>query len=329
MSGTETVGFIGLGHMGEGMARRLIKVAGRKLVVWNRSAGKSAALEAEAKDAVTVVASPAAVVRACTVTYVMLSEPTAVKAVYEMPDGILAGLGAGKCLVDCATLAVADMERLSAQVLEKGGRFLEAPVSGSKAPAAQGQLIFLAAGDKALYEERAADLDAMGKAKFFFGAVGGGTRVKLAVNMIMGTMLSSLGEGLALTKAAGIEAKLLLDVLDLGAMACPLFKLKGPKMLASDYAPAFPLKHARKDVRLALGLGSSLGLGMPVAAAADVAMLGAVESGLGDQDFAAVFQTQQNTKPGVGPFGPWSVLALCMGSAAIGAIVALRVARRG
>jgi 3-hydroxyisobutyrate dehydrogenase-like beta-hydroxyacid dehydrogenase len=137
---TETIGFIGLGHMGEGMARRLLNVAGRKLVVWNRSAAKSKALEAEAKGAVTVAESPAAVVRACAVTFVMLSEPMAVKSVYEAPEGILAGVSAGKSIVDCATLAVADMERLSAQVLGKGGRFLEAPVSGSKAPAAQGQV---------------------------------------------------------------------------------------------------------------------------------------------------------------------------------------------
>lgn len=309
-----SIGFIGLGHMGEGMARRLVNVAGKKLVVWNRSEAKSKALEVEAKGSVTVSASPAAVVRACAVTYVMLSEPRAVATVYEMDEGILAGVSSGKKIVDCATLAVADMERLAAQVAAMGGRFLEAPVSGSKAPAAQGQLIFLAAGDEALYKERAADFDAMGKAKFFVGAVGraprsharvraarhaanarcargwqvgGGTRVKLAVNMVMGTMLASLGEGLSLTIAAGIAPKLLLEVLELGAMACPLFKLKGPKMLAADYAPAFPLKHAEKDVKLAVAMGRQYGLGLPVASTADGAMLAAMAKGLGDSDFAA------------------------------------------
>ena len=133
----------------------------------------------------------------------------------------------------------------------------------------------------------------MGKAMFFFGAVGGGTRIKLAVNMVMGTMLASLGEGLSLTKEAGIEAKLLLEVLDLGAMACPLFKLKGPKMLSSDYAPAFPLKHAEKDVKLAVALGQSLGLGLPIAAKAGTAMRAAIAQGLGDYDFAAVYEAQQ------------------------------------
>ena len=143
---SETVGFIGLGHMGEGMARRLLSHGGRKLIVWNRSAGKSKALETEAAGKVQVAASPADVVRGATIIFVMLSTPDAVKEVYEMEGGILSGMSAGKKLVDCATLAVADMERLSSQVLAKGGRFLEAPVSGSKVPAATGQLISAVTG---------------------------------------------------------------------------------------------------------------------------------------------------------------------------------------
>ena len=103
-----------------------------------------------------------------------------------MEGGILDGVVAGKCVVDCATLAVEDMQRLSTQVIAKGGQFLEAPVSGSKGPAAQGQLIFLCGGDEALYAKCAKELDTMGKAKFFFGAVGAGTRMKLCVNMVRG-----------------------------------------------------------------------------------------------------------------------------------------------
>ena len=319
----ETVGFIGLGHMGEGMSRRLLG-RGHKLVVWNRSAAKAKALEADGKGMVSVVPSPAAVVRACAVTYVMLSEPKAVQAVYEMPDGVLDAVSAGKSIVDCATLAVADMERLASQVTTKGGRFLEAPVSGSKGPAAQGQLIFLAAGDEGLYRERAADFDVMGKAKFFFGKVGGGTRMKLAVNMIMGTMLASLGEGMGLVAKAGIDPAQLLQVLELGVMNNPMFKLKGPKMIAADFTPNFPLKHAEKDVRLAVALGGSLGLGLPIAAAADAAMNRGIAQGLGDQDFAAVYEAQKTTAALPGTLGPMGALALALGSAALGAMLARR-----
>jgi len=106
---------------------------------------------------------------------VMLSTPDAVKSVYEMDGGILAGVAAGKQLVDCATLAPEDMARLSAQVVERGGRFLEAPVTGSKVPARDGQLVFLTAGDEALFHTAQRDLAAMGKASLFLGEAGAAT----------------------------------------------------------------------------------------------------------------------------------------------------------
>ena len=108
---------------------------------------KAKALEAESKGAVKAGSTPAAVVRQCSFTYIMLSTPEAVRSVYTMPEGVLAGVSNSKAIIDCATLAVEDMEYLASEVIMRGGRFVEAPVSGSKKPAADGQLIFLAAGD--------------------------------------------------------------------------------------------------------------------------------------------------------------------------------------
>lgn len=267
---SKTVGFVGLGIMGEGMAKCLIK-AGLKLVVWNRSTSKSDAFKAAAPDSVTVADSPSAVIAACEVTFCMLSTPEAVRSVYEMDGGVLAGVSAGKCIVDCATLAEEDMKRCSAHVLAKGGRFLEAPVSGSKGPAANGQLIFLCGGDKPLFESIASELDAMGKKSFYFGEVGSGTRMKLVVNMVMGTMMCAFSEGLHLCGSSGLDPAQLLEVLDLGAIANPMFKLKGPKMLAGDHSPNFPLQHAHKDMRLAVEAGAGFGIGMPVSTSPDVA----------------------------------------------------------
>lgn len=294
---SDTVGFIGLGIMGEGMARRLLG-DGRSLVVWNRSAAKGASLQAEAPEKVTVKATPAEVIAACDITYCMLSTPDACKAVYEMEGGILAGVAAGKCVVDCATLAVEDMVRMSAQVCERGGRFLEAPVSGSKGPAAQGQLIFLAGGDEALFATVSADLDVMGKAKYFLGAVGNGTRMKLVVNMVMGSMMCAFGEGLSLAGACDLDQSVLLQVLSLGAIATPMFALKGPKMIAGDHAPNFPLQHAEKDMRLAVALGEQSGVSLPVASTADGEMKRAMEetAGASDADFSAVYESQKRQK---------------------------------
>jgi len=300
-----SIGFIGLGIMGDGMSRCLLK-KGDKLAVWNRSPAKCEALKAEYPDSVTICKTPAEVITTCQLTFVMLSTPEAVKEVYEAEGtGILAGLataledmadgvGSGKQIVDCATLAVTDMERLFSQVHGKQATFLEAPVSGSKGPAAQGQLIFLCGGSETLYTAIGPHLDAMGKAKFFLGPVGAGTKMKLCVNMTMGSMLAAYGESLSLATSSGLDSKQLLEVLGLGVCASPLMALKGQKMIDGDYAPNFPLKHAEKDMRLAIELGALCQVKLPVAAAADDTMLAAMSApDMPNKDFAAAYEAQK------------------------------------
>lgn len=298
-----TVGFIGLGIMGDGMARQLLK-SGRSLVVWNRNIAKSEALLNDWKvggalDRITIAASAADVIEQCELTYTMLSDHEASTAVYHDSDGILAGLdraASPRSIVDAATLSVEHMQGLEKEVASRKGLFLEAPVSGSKAPAANGQLIFLCGGDPALYEasEVQADLGAMGKASYLIGnTVGSGTKMKLVANMIMGTMLTSLGEGLCLCDNAGIDQDTLIEVLGLGAMANPMFHMKGPSIMTkSHHPPNFPLKHATKDMRLAIALAENIGLdveaSLPVSSAATREFDRALELGWGDDDFSAV-----------------------------------------
>ena len=132
-------------------------------------------------------------------------------------------------------------------------------------------------------------LDAMGKAKFLFGPVGQGSRMKLVVNMIMGSMMAGFSEGLCLAKGLELDLTALLQVLDLGAMSNPMFRSKGPLMINGDFAPAFPLKHAQKDMRLALEQASANNISLPVASAANSCFVGAL-SDAGDDDFSAVFK---------------------------------------
>mmetsp|Transcript_16995 Transcript_16995/g.52291 ORF Transcript_16995/g.52291 Transcript_16995/m.52291 type:complete len:290 (-) Transcript_16995:35-904(-) len=286
-----SIGWIGVGIMGEGMAACLLK-AGRSLVVWNRDASKADALRAAYPELVTVAASAGDVVASCAVTYSMLSTLEASAAVFP---GVLASVKPGKSIIDCATLTPERMAEMAAATVTAGGRFLEAPVSGSKAPAAQGALIFLCGGDAALYKEVQPDLEVMGKADFLFGPVGAGSKMKLVVNMVMGDMMVALSEGLALCGAAGLPCDAdagLLKVLDLGIMSNGMFRLKGPKMLKGDHAPNFPLKHAQKDMRFALGLGDQLGQALPCAAASNAAFI-AARGSHGDEDFSAVYESQK------------------------------------
>jgi len=286
----QPLGFIGLGIMGKGMATNLAnKIEGASLVVWNRSPEESQKLVDAFPGKIAIASSPADVVRRCKVTYSMLSTMEASEAVFDMEgEGVIAGVSEGKVIVDCATLSPERMILESEAIRARGGCFLEAPVSGSKVPAETGTLIFLCGGEQEIFDLVTPALSAMGKASFLFGPVGQGSRMKLVVNMIMGTMMSAFSEGMALCSAADLPQDKLLQVLDLGAMANPMFKGKGPNMISSTFAPHFPLKHAQKDMRLALAMSAELGVQLPTTAAANEQFVSVLDS-RGDEDFSAVY----------------------------------------
>ena len=290
------VGFIGIGIMGNGMTRRLLG-GGVPLVVWNRSPEKCDLLKKDFTDLVTVAPTARDVVSQCEITFVMLSTPEACKSVYETTDGLLAGVSGGKKIIDCATLTPEDMISFDSKVRDRGGRFVEAPVSGSKGPAEQGTLIFLTAGDKEVIAEAAPYFSLMGKATHICGDdMGAGTRMKLVVNSIMGNMLACFSEGLHLTQASGLNPQSFLEIVSQGAIATPMFALKGPKMIAGEHPVNFPLKHAWKDIRFAIQLAKQLGVEADMSETAARLYQQADEQGLGDADFAAIAEVHKVNK---------------------------------
>ncbi|KAM7254586.1 hypothetical protein ACFE04_003966 [Oxalis oulophora] len=280
------IGFLGLGIMGIPMAQNLIK-AGCDVTVWNRTKSKCdtlISLGAKYKP------SPEEVAASCDVTFAMLADPESALEVACGKNGAASGMGPGKGYVDISTVDGATSKLIGGHIKASGATFLEAPVSGSKKPAEDGQLIFLTAGDKALYETAGPLLDIMGKSRFYLGDVGNGAAMKLVVNMIMGSMMTSFAEGLLLAEKVGLDPSVLVEVVSQGAISAPMYKLKGPSMVQSTYPTAFPLKHQQKDMRLALGLAESVSQSTPIAAAANELYKVAKSYGLGDQDFSAVIE---------------------------------------
>jgi len=269
----------------------------KPLIIWNRTNAKCIDFKEKYSDYnIEIKDTAAEVVKACGITYCMLSTPEASKSVFEAENGVLAGVSEGKSIVDCATLAEADMTRMNSAVTAKGGRFLEAPVSGSKAPAANGSLIFLCAGSKPLFDEVVDNgLNTMGKASHFFSEeVGFGTRAKLVVNSLMGTMVAAFGEGIALAENVGLDPTKMIEVIGQGAIQSPVYALKGPKMIAKDHAPNFPLKHAHKDMKLACDMAKAAGSEYSVMDKAEQLFAKAradAELNVADEDFSAVFET--------------------------------------
>ncbi|KAF5177373.1 Glyoxylate/succinic semialdehyde reductase 2 protein [Thalictrum thalictroides] len=280
------VGFLGLGIMGSPMAQNLIK-AGCDVTVWNRTKRKCdplISLGANYKQ------SPEEVTSFCDVTFAMLADPESAVDVALGKNGAANGLSPGKGYVDVSTVDGVTSKVIGKQVKATGALFLEAPVSGSKKPAEDGQLIFLTAGDKALYETVAPFLDIMGKSRFYLGDIGNGAAMKLVVNMIMGSMMASFSEGLLLSEKVGLDPSVLVEVVSQGAISAPMFSMKGPSMVQATYPTAFPLKHQQKDMRLALGLAESVSQPTPIAAAANELYKVAKSHGLSDQDFSAVME---------------------------------------
>ena len=279
------IGFVGLGIMGSAMATNLLK-AGFKVTVWNRSAGKYAALV----DLGGVVAgSPRAVAECSDVVIAMMANPTAVQSVRDGVDGIIAGLVPGSGYLDMSTVDTTTSLESARLAHEKGALFLEAPVAGSRKPAEDATLTIMAAGDRALYDTTLPALEKMGKKILFLGEVGDAARMKLANNLVMGGVLTALCEGIALASGCGLNTAQLLEVLDSGAVSNPMFRLKGPQIAANENFPAaFPLKHMQKDLRLALQLAEEVGQPLFATATINELYKKALAEGLGNADFAAV-----------------------------------------
>ncbi|KAL9463796.1 hypothetical protein AB3S75_001575 [Citrus x aurantiifolia] len=286
------IGFLGMGIMGTPMARNLLK-AGCDVTVWNRTKSKCDPLISLGAK---YQPSPDEVAASCDVTFAMLADPESAMDVACGKHGAASGMGPGKGYVDVSTVDGDTSKLINGHIKATGASFLEAPVSGSKKPAEDGQLIFLAAGDKSLYNTVAPLLDIMGKSRFYLGDVGNGAAMKLVVNMIMGSMMATFSEGLLLSEKVGLDPNVLVEVVTQGAISAPMYSLKGPSMIESLYPTAFPLKHQQKDLRLALGLAESVSQSTPIAAAANELYKVAKSHGLSDEDFSAVIEALKAKK---------------------------------
>lgn len=282
-------GFLGIGIMGKAMVTNLLK-AGYDVTVWNRTAESCTPLvnlgAKQGKTAADVVAQ-------CDITFAMVSDPAAARALCFGEAGVLEGISAGKSYIDVSTVDAETSCSIHNAIQEKGGRFLEAPVSGSKKPAEDGALVFLCSGDESLYKDAEETLNVMGKRSFYFPKIGQGAQMKLIINMIMGTMMTAFAEGLSLGDKIGLEQTDILEVLTQGAINNPMFQLKGPLMAEGNFTPAFPLKHMQKDMRLALLLGDLYSQPLHTSSAANNAYIRARQNGCSDEDFSAVIKNEK------------------------------------
>jgi 3-hydroxyisobutyrate dehydrogenase/2-hydroxy-3-oxopropionate reductase len=277
------VGFAGLGRMGSAMARNVLR-AGFPLLVWNRSAERTAPLVAEGAEAVSDPASLAA----AEVIITMLTDGSAARSVL-VESGLLERLRPASVVLEMSTIGPAAVAELAGEAARHDVDLLDAPVSGSVSVAEAAQLFVMVGGDRSAYERVGPVLDSMAKGHVLLGASGAGAAMKLAVNSMIAVTNESLAETLVLAERCGIARDRAYDVLAGGVLASPFLLYKrGAFLTPETETVAFTTDLMRKDIALVEHLASELGVRLPTVAAAAGILDEAQRSGLGEADMASV-----------------------------------------
>lgn len=282
MTSTPTVALLGTGTMGAGMARNIAR-AGIPVRVWNRTVERAEPL---ADDGAAVCRTPAEAVVGAEVVITMLWDADSVAEVLEEARE---GLRDGAVLLQTSTVGVEGADRLAAVAADLGLVYVDAPVLGTKQPAEQGALVVLASGPQEARQRLAPVLDAIGSRTMWVGAAGAGTRLKLAANAFVISLVAAIAQSLSVCRALGVAPERFLEAVAGGAMDAPYVQLKGKAMLAGDFTPAFGLDGALKDADLIAAAAAEAGAPTELIDVLRGQLRQVSEAGHGDDDLAALY----------------------------------------
>ena len=274
---------IGLGIMGRGMARNLLK-AGHDVTGWNRTARELPADLAAMKPAATI----ADAVAGKPIVMVCLTGPDAQKDTLLGSDGVFAKAGRSTIVIDATTTDPHLTVELAAEAAKAGLSYLDTPVFGSKGEAWEGRLDFVCGGDKEAFDTAKPVIEAMAATVHYMGGSGKGAGAKLVGNLLVAAQMVSLGEALSLARRIGLDPDALMGYLDVTDYSSGLIRGVGRATLAGDFSPSFYLKHMLKDARLIGAYAKSLGVSLPSSSVTAELYQGAVNKGLGDLNASAL-----------------------------------------
>lgn len=257
-----TVGFIGLGIMGRGMCANLLR-AGFNVTVWNRTAGRMAAL---VEMGARAVAGPAQVAAAGDIIITCVSDTADVEQVVLGPGGVLEGARPDALLIDCSTISPSATQALAARLGERGLHMLDAPVSGGSEGAANGTLSIMVGGKTEQFERATPILQTMGKTITYIGDHGAGQMAKLVNQVLVVVTMQAVAEALLLAQAGGVDLERTLAAVGGGAAASWMLNNRGPQVVKRDWRPGFTIDLQQKDLRLVLEAADQLGIPLPATA---------------------------------------------------------------
>jgi len=279
------LGYVGLGVMGGRVAKRLMD-AGHSVTGYNRTQSKAQWLiDAGMKWATT----PCEVAESADIVFSMVTDASAVQAITQGADGIIAGLQPGKIYIDMSTMSPAYSRELADQVAQKGASMLDAPVSGSVITLEHGKLSLMVGGSEAVYQKVLPILHDIGPKVTYVGVNGQAVAMKIATNLSLAVQMLAFSEGVLLAEKSGIPREKAVEVLLHSVIASPMVTYRGPFVLKQPDEAWFNCAMMQKDMRLALDMGHALNVPLPTTAVTNEMLSAARGMGLENMDFAVLF----------------------------------------
>ncbi len=279
------LGFVGLGVMGSQMVNRLLD-KGHVVTGYNRTRSKAQWL---IKRGMRWADSPRAVGAAADVIFSMVTNTAALGAIADGPDGLLAGLSAGKILIEMSTVSPVFSRALASRIREKGADMVDSPVSGSVTTLQEGKLSVMVGGHRETFERVQPLLEDIGPKVTYVGENGLALSMKIAINLSLAAQMLAFSEGVLLAEKSGIARETAVDVLMHSVVASPMIQYRGPFVLRMPEEAWFNVNMMQKDLLLALEMGRQLDVPLPMTATSNEFLTAARGMGLADQDFAVVF----------------------------------------
>lgn len=289
----ENIAFIGLGNMGTPISRHLMK-AGFSLSGYDVVEERITALET---DGLRAASSPADAARDADAVFTMLMRPEIIKDVLYGEQGIVKGAKPNAIVTDMSTMSPAFQQERFAELIKRGFRPFEAPVSGSVPHAESKALTIMGGGDEAVFEELRPVFEAFGKNIYLMGECGRGTLMKLLTNLILGVNLSGLLEGLILGEKGGLDIKQMLDILMTGAAFSRVMEFKYELLTGRDFGGdglQGSTELIMKDMRYALQTGGETGVPLPYISLTLQDMISSGTQGNLNKDYSALLEVLES-----------------------------------
>jgi len=273
------VAFLGLGIMGGAMAANLAK-AGHEVTVWNRTPGKQV-------EGARTANTPAEAAQGAEVVWLCVSDTAAVENVLFGDNGVEQSLTEGMIIADSSTISPSATRKFSERVARRGVQYVDSPVTGSKAGAESGTLLFIIGGEEQAIEKLKPLYAAMGKKMFRMGETGKGQSAKLVMNLQIALIFEGFAEALTLGAKLGVDAETLMPLVQASMVKSGVVEYKAPFVLGRDFTANFPLRLMSKDIRLALDAAKEARVKLPGLETVEEIYEMAIEDGHADLDYAA------------------------------------------